>query len=420
VFSTIFSIDRWQEILDTLWRNKLRSALTALSMAWGIFMLVVLLGLGNGLQAGVQQGFADDATNSIWLFGGQTSKPAQGLPVGRRIVMNNKDVDTLAALDHVDHITGRFNMRGGNFFGGEMVLRVGNKAQPFDTRAVHPDHVYLENTIMKAGRFINATDLVQRRKVMVIGIPVAEFLFGEPNSALGKWIELNKVPFQVVGLYDDTGNDDEKKKAYIPISTAQAAFNGADRVNQIMFTVGDADAAESKQIADEALAQLADVHRFDATDPQAIRVRNNVENFQKFQQIFNMISFFVLLMGACALVAGLVGVSNIMMIAVRERTREIGIRKALGATPFTIVSSIVQEAIFLTSFAGYLGLCAGVGLLALIESAVPPNEMFGAPTISFTYAIIATLVLIITGALAGFFPALQAAKVNPIVALRDE
>jgi putative ABC transport system permease protein len=414
----MFSLDRWQEILDTLWRNKLRTALTALSMAWGIFMLVLLLGLGNGLQAGVQKGFADDATNSIWMFAGQTSKPAKGLPVGRRINLANRDVDAIDALDPVDHITGRFFARGGAF-GGEIMVRAGSKAQPFDVRAVHPGHLYIEKTLMKAGRYLNDRDLESRRKVVVIGIPVAEFLFGS-TDVVGEWVDINRVPFQIIGVFDDEGDPGEAKKAYIPITTAQAAFNGADRVNMIMFTIGDAGVEESKQIAEEATALLADAHDFAPDDPQAIRVRNNVENFQKFMQIFAMIDLVMGVMGILAIVAGVIGISNIMMIVVRERTREIGIRKALGATPGNIVGSIVQEAVFLTAAAGYLGLVGGVAALALIEKAVPPNDMFAAPYIELWVGLAATAVLVFAGALAGFFPALQAAKVNPIVALRDE
>lgn len=409
----MFSVDRWQEILDTLWRNKLRTALTALSMAWGIFMLVVLMGLGNGLQSGVQQGFADDATNSIWLFGGQTSKPAEGLPIGRRIEFRNPDVDMIDALDPVDHITGRFR------FGQDVMVRVGPKAQPFDVRAVHPGHLYLENTEMKAGRFLSDRDIASRQKVAVIGLPVAKFLFDDADP-IGRWIDINRVPFQVVGLFDDGGDDEEKNKVYIPITTAQLAFNGQDRVAMIMFTVGDSSVDEAKAIEQQARELLAEQHDFDPTDPQAVRARNNVENFQSFQQIFSMIDLVMFLMGVLAIVAGVIGVSNIMMIVVRERTREIGIRKALGATPSNIVTSIVQEAVFLTAAAGYLGMVAGVGLLALIENAVPPGEMFGAPRVDLAIALGATAILVVSGALAGLFPALAAARVNPIEALRDE
>jgi putative ABC transport system permease protein len=414
----MFSLDRWREILDTLWRNKLRTTLTALSMAWGIFMLVVLLGLGNGLQVGAEKGFQDDATNSVWMFGGQTSKPAKGLPIGRRIVMANRDVDAVDALDKVDHITGRFFMSGGHFR-GELAVRAADKVSSFDVRAVHPGHLYLEKTIVVAGRYLNDRDIEARRKVAVIGIPVATFLFGTPD-VIGRWIEINRVSFQVIGVFDDEGGEGEQKKIYVPITTAQAAFNGADRVNQLMFTVGDASVEEAKRITDEAIALLAEAHDFDPDDPQAVRVRNNVENFENFRKIFLMLDVFVTLMAGCAILAGVVGVSNIMLIVVRERTKEIGIRKALGATPLEIVGSIVQEAVFLTSVAGYFGLVAGVGLLTLIEELAPPNEMFGAPQVDLGVAVFATAILVVAGALAGFFPARQAAKVNPIVALRDE
>ncbi len=415
----MFSLDRWREILDTLWRNKLRTTLTAFSMAWGIFMLVVLLGLGNGLQAGVQSEFADDATNSIWMFAGNTSKPSNGMPIGRRIVLANRDVDAVGAIDEVDHVTGRFAIRGNGQFGGELQIRVGAKVSSFDVRAVHPDHLFLEKTLIKAGRYLNQRDLDLKRKVAVVGIPVATFLFGT-TDVIGQFLEINRVPFQIVGVFDDAGGEGEQKKVYISITTAQAAFNGADRVNQVMFTVGNAGVDESKQIADQAKALLAEAHDFAADDPQAVRIRNNVENFENFQKIFSMISIFVTLMAGCTIVAGVIGVSNIMMIAVRERTKEIGVRKALGATPWDIVSSIVQESVFLTAAAGYLGLVAGVGLLTLIGWAVPPGEMFGPPTVDFSIAIGATAVLVFAGALAGFFPALAAARVNPIVALRDE
>jgi putative ABC transport system permease protein len=367
----------------------------------------------------VQSSFADDATNSIWMFAGNTSVPTKGLPIGRRIVLANRDVGAVDDIDQVDHVTGRFGIRGNGQFGGELSIRVGAKVSAFDVRAVHPDHLYLEKTLIKAGRFLNQRDIDGKRKVAIVGIPVATFLFGN-TDVIGQWLEVNRVPFQIVGVFDDEGGEGEQKKVYIPITTAQAAFNGADRVNQIMFTVGNAGVSESKALAEEAKALLAEAHDFSPDDPQAVRIRNNVENFENFQKIFSMIAIFVSLMAGCTIVAGVIGVSNIMMIAVRERTKEIGVRKALGATPWDIVSSIVQESVFLTASAGYLGLVSGVGLLTLIEWAVPPGEMFGAPTVDFGVAVGATAVLVIAGALAGFFPALAAARVNPIVALRDE
>jgi putative ABC transport system permease protein len=415
----MFNLDRWREILDTLWRSKLRSLLTAFSVAWGIFMLVFLLGMGSGLQNGVQQGFADDATNSVWMFAGRTSVPHDGMPIGRRTVFTNRDVAAIDRLTGVDKITGRFHIGAGR--GAAVQSRVGNKVAPYDVRSVHPDHLYLENTIMVAGRFLNEVDIKDKRKVCVIGDPVARFLFGTTDDIIGRWIEINRIPFQVVGLFTDSGGEGEREKIYVPITTSQTAFNGADHVHQTMFTMGpDVTVAESQRVARAAVEVLAAAHHFSPEDTQAVRVRNNVEQFQNFLQIFLGIRVFVVFMGICSLVAGVIGVSNIMMIVVRERTREIGVRKALGATPSHIVTSIVQESVFITTLAGYLGLVAGIGALALIDSLLPPTEMFAHPQVDLTVALGATVLLVIAGALAGLFPARAAARVNPIKALRDE
>jgi putative ABC transport system permease protein len=417
----MFSLDRWLEIWDTMVRNKLRTALTMLSMAWGIFMLVMLLGLGNGLQQGIMFMFADDAVNSIWIFSGQTSIPHEGMPIGRRVTFDNDDIDQIRKDPRVEYLTGRFQISTG-IDGGELQVRRDKKVATFDIRSVHPGHQYLENTEVILGRYINDTDLAQRRKVCVIGYPVAEFLF-DRRDVIGEWIHVNRIPFQVVGVFDDSGGDRERKKVYLPISTAQAAFNGADRVSQIMYTVGDASPEESAAIAKDSVAMLAKKHSFSADDPQAFRVNNNIENAKGIRMIFLAIGLFIWAMGGCAIVAGVVGVSNIMMIAVRERTKEIGIRKALGATPRNIVGTIVQEAVVLTALSGYLGLLAGVGLLALISHALgnsPDVPFFRDPQVRFGVVIQATILLMIAGSLAGFFPARQAAKVNPIVALRDE
>ena len=414
----MFNLDRWREILDTLWRSKLRSGLTAFSVAWGIFMLVFLLGMGTGLQNGVQKEFADDATNAVWLFGGRTSLPHDGMPIGRRIIFTNGDVDTLDDMAGVDKITGRFLI--GDSRSNPVQTRVANNVSAYDVRSVHPDHLYLENTIMVAGRFLNDVDIREKRKVCVIGEPVAKFLFGGTEDAVGRWLEINRIPFQVVGLFTDEGGEGEREKIYIPITTSQTAFSGADRVHMTMFTMrSDISVAESKRVADAALTRLAAAHHFSPGDKQAVRVRNNVEQFENFMQIFVGIRWFVLIMGFCSLVAGVIGVSNIMMIVVKERTREIGVRKALGAKPSHIVISIVQESVFITTVAGYLGLVAGIGGLALIDKLIPPTDMFAHPQVNLNIALGATLLLVIAGALAGLFPARAAARLNPVKAMRD-
>ena len=416
----MFSLDRWQEVLSTLARAKLRSALTALAVAWGTFMLVVLLGFGRGLHKGAESQFADDAANSVWIFGGSTSQPYQGMPVGRRIAFTNADYDNLRRIDGIDRLTGRFFPGGGGGPGrGERMVRVGAKTQNFDVRAVHPEHLYLEKTLVKAGRFVNETDLAERRKVAVVGIPVAQFFWGT-TDVIDKTIEVGGVSFEIVGVFDDEGGDDgEQRMLYVPVTTAQLAWNGADRLNALLFTVGDKSVAETNQLLDEVKAKLAERQRFDPSDPTAIRVRNNLEQYQSFQQIFWIIEVFVSLMGLATLIAGVIGVANIMLITVKERTKEIGIRKALGAPPRSIITTIMQESIFLTAAAGYLGLVAGVGLLSLVAHLVPDSEFFGEPQIDFQVALYANIILVIAGALAGFFPAYSAAKISPIEAMRD-
>jgi putative ABC transport system permease protein len=414
----MFSVDRWYEVLSTLARNPLRSILTALAVAWGIFMLVVLLGMGKGLRNGTEKQFSDDAANSVWIFGGTTSRPYQGLPVNRRIVFDNDDYAALRRTDGVEHLTGRFFARGA-MFGNELQIRVGAKVSSFDVRSVHPDHLYLEKTIIQAGRFINDQDLAEKRKVAVVGEPVAEFLWGN-TDVIGETVAINGVTFTVVGVFTDEGDPGELRKLYIPITAAQLAFNGADRVNMLMYTVGNKSVDETKKLVEQTTELLAERERFDPEDPQATRVRNNLEQYATFQEIFKMIEMFIIAMGACTLVAGIVGVSNIMMIVVKERTREIGIRKALGATPWTIVSTILQESVFLTAVAGYLGLVAGVGLLELIAKIVPKSDFFSNPSVDIGVALWATGVLVVSGALAGFIPARVAAKVSPVVAMRDE
>jgi putative ABC transport system permease protein len=259
---------------------------------------------------------------------------------------------------------------------------------------------------------------VGRRKSAVIGRPVQDFLFAGENP-VGQWIEVGSVPFQVVGVFKSEGNAEQERQIYIPVSTAQLAFNGADRLGMLEFTIGDANAAEAKQITDLVVAQLAERHKFDPKDPQAVRVHNNVEQFDRFSKIFWMISTFVVVIGLGTLLAGLVGVSNIMMIAVKERTKEIGVRKALGATPTSIIAMIIQEAVFLTGIAGLLGLVGGVALLEVIARVVQ-NDFLKNPSIDLKVGVAATVGLIVAGALAGFFPARAAARVNPISALRDQ
>ena len=421
----LISIDRWSEVLDTIRRNKLRTALTMISVAWGIFVLVFLLGLGHGLDNGLRHSFKGEATNAIRISANKTSIPHNGYDIGRRITFENRDYDRakptkLPGRDGqgIDHISGQFFIRGGQFGGGEMLTKRNGKANAFQINAVQPDAFYLTTYTIAAGRFLDYADVAQRRKSAVIGQPVVDFLFHDENP-LGEWITVAGVPFQVVGVFQNEGNAEQERQIYVPVSTAQLAYNGVDHLGMLEFTVGDANADQAKAITDIIVGQLAERHQFDPTDRQAVRVFNNVEQFERFKKIFWLISTFVVVIGTCTLLAGVVGVSNIMMIAVKERTKEIGVRKALGATPTSIIAMIIQESVFLTGLAGLLGLVGGVALLELTSRAID-NEFIRNPSVDLRVGIAATLGLVVAGALAGFFPARAAARVNPIHALRDQ
>jgi putative ABC transport system permease protein len=410
----MLDIDTFQEILDTLRKNKLRTLLTAFSVAWGILMLVVLLGSGQGLTHGVEYGFRDDATNSIWIRSGQTSVPYRGLRPGRTVQFTNDDhVEFRDQVPGVEHITSRFFIRG------NLTVVYKGQTSSYNVRSVHPDHQYLEKTIVSAGRFLNPLDLAECRKVAVIGDRVKTQLFrGRPP--IGEYIEVNGIPFQVVGVFVDEGAEGEMETIYLPITTAQRAFNGANRVAMIMLTVGDASVDESKAIADDLRHRIAERHDFDPDDQRAVFISNAVEEFQRFVNLMGGIRMFVWVIGIGTLLAGVVGISNIMMIAVKERTKEIGIRKALGATPWSVMRLVLEEAILVTSVAGYFGLVAGVAVLEIMSSNLKESDFFRNPEVDLGVAISATGLLVLSGAIAGFFPARRAAAIRPVEALRDE
>lgn len=409
----MFDFDKWQEIFSSIRRHKLRTTLTALGVFWGIFMLVILLGAGQGLQNGVEFQFRDDATNSIFIRRGTTSMPYDGLPKGRQIMFDNSDFDYLAsAYKEIDHLTGRF------YFAGDQTISYGNKKLSFPVRSVHPDHQYLENTIMIEGRYINQLDIKEFRKSAVIGKIIKRDLFGEDADAIGKEINVGGIIYQIVGVYEDTGSEDEMRIIYLPISTAQKVYTGTDDIHHLMFTAGDLPVDKMKELEERVRLDFAARKQFDPEDTRAVFMFNLAEEFEQFQQLFAAIKAFVWFVGIGTLLAGVIGVSNIMLIVVRDRTKEIGIRKALGATPYSIVSMIIQEAIFITALAGYLGMLAGTGVIALIGSVESPY--FRNPQVNFAVIATATLVLVISGALAGLMPAIQAARINPVIAMKTD
>jgi len=412
----MFELDKWQEIYSTIRKNKLRTFLTAFSVAWGIFMLIILLGSGAGLENGVREEFRGGAINGVWISSGRTSLKYKGLKSGRQIKFTNEDFKSIrSGVDGYDRISARL-------FLGSRITSYGNEYGSFFLSPCHPDYGFIKEVTMIQGRFVNNIDIMEFRKIAVIGEKVKAALFrGNDTVAMGKYIKISGVLFRVVGVFRDySRNDDEQKRIYIPISTAQRVFAGENVINQISFTTGDATPEESDLMVRKSRTILARMHTFDPEDNRAVNLWNKGEEVRKFKALFAGIRLFIWVIGIGTIIAGVVGVSNIMMIVVKERTKEIGIRKSLGATPWSIVSLIMQEAIVITSFAGYIGLVLGVGLLELAAKNMPPSDFFRNPAADFSVAVMATVLLVIAGAAAGFFPAMKAAKVNPVEALRDE
>lgn len=406
-------LDGLREIAGILRRNQLRTWLTALSVAWGMFMLTLLLGAGRGLENGVAHEFRDQAINTIWVSSGQVSMPYQGRGVGRDVFFQNGDLEAIAAMvPGIDQISAHF------YLWGEFQVRVGAKHSAFDIRGVHPGFRAIERTDMKRGRYLNERDVAEKRKVAVIGSAVREALFGE-RDAVGQRIEIRGLSYVVVGEFTDAGGEGELRKIYIPISTTQAVYGDARRIHNVAFMLSSLDLAQSRVTAEAARRIVAKRHGVSPEDMRAVRAKNDLEEFRRVTEVFSWIAVFVWVVGIGTLLAGLVGVGNIMLIAVAERTREIGIRKSLGATPFSIVGMILVEATIITAFSGYLGLVTGVGVVELVAREAGDLPFLREPRVDLSVALGAAVLLIVAGALAGLFPAARAAKVDPIVALRE-
>lgn len=409
----MFDIDKWQEILGTIKKNKLRTILTAFSVAWGIFILIVLLAAGQGLRNGVQSQFGNDAANSIWIDAGETSMPYAGYKPGRKIQLTNADYEYVKnKVEDIDHASAVLN--------GWLskTLSYKNEHAAFTVRPCAPDHHFLEKAKIIKGRFINEIDFKEFRKVCVLGLPVKETLF-KNEDPINKFIDVAGIKYKVVGVFDDPGRGDNDR-IYVPLFTEQRINGGKDYVNLLWVTTGTVSIERSEQMTKEIRQHLANKYHFNPEDMNAVGVYNNNIEYKRFMDLMDGIKLFVYIIGILTLVAGVVGVSNIMMIIVKERTKEIGVRKALGASPFSIVSLIIQESVFITSVAGYVGLLLGIGIVELIKALKVESDFFKNPEVNLTIALSAVCLIITAGALAGLFPALKAAKVEPITALRED
>ncbi len=411
----MFDLDKWQEIFETIRQNKLRTFLTAFSVAWGIFMLIILLGAGNGIENGVQTEFEGDAINTIWIWPGRTSIPYEGLQPGRFVQLTNDDYDHISRnFPEVENVTGR------KYMGGSAQIAYKDKTGSYGILGTHPGQKVVEALEIIEGRFINEKDQQEYRKVACLGRDMKVELFGEANP-IGEYIEVNGIAFKVVGYYMDNGGDRDVRRAWIPMSTHQRVFAGKNRMSAMaMTTKGQVTLEESAEIVARMTKEMAKLHHFDPRDARAVNIRNAAENYEQYMSLFDNIRIFIWVIGIGTITAGIVGVSNIMMILVKERTREIGIRKAMGATPMSVVGLIMQEAVVITTVAGYIGLVMGVGLLEFLGDLVGSVEYFQNPEVDFRVAVGATALLIISGSLAGLFPAIRAANIQPVNALRED
>ncbi|SFQ49573.1 ABC transporter permease [Hymenobacter arizonensis] len=412
----MFDLDKWQEILGTMRRNKLRTFLTAFGVFWGIFMLVLLLGAGKGMENGVWKQFGGGAKNSLFVSAGKTSLPWQGLQPGRQIKFTNDDLEAIRRqVDGVELLATR------NRLFGEYTIMNGTKNGSYQVFGANAEFFDLNGEKLAQGRLLNPLDGIEQRKVMLLGEKVRKVLFGDSNC-IGRFVQVKGVFFRVVGTFTNTGNNGRnEERAFVPFTTFQTTFNQYNQVQRI--GVSSRKGTPVKELEEQVRQLLATRHKFDPADKQALDLDNNEEELARFEGLFSGIRLFVTIIGVLTLVAGVVGVSNIMLIIVQERTREIGVRKALGATPWSIISMIVQESVVITSVSGYLGLLAGVALLDAVRYALEQSggttSYFDNPQVNVSVALSATALLVVAGAAAGLVPATKAANVKPIEALRD-
>ncbi|MAV04885.1 ABC transporter permease [Flavobacteriaceae bacterium] len=410
----MFSRDRWLEIFDSIKKNKLRTFLSGFTVALGILIFVVLFGFGNGLDNTFEKFFKDDALNTMWVRSGRTSKPYMGYKANRRIEFDNKDLEDITNrfAFYIEGITPRISESGN--IGYKL------KSNNYSVRGVAPSHQKNEMTIMMQGRYINGLDVDNKERNVVIGRLVKQDLFGD-EDALGKFVSGGGRSWKVVGVFQDDGGDNEERIVYVPYTTLQLIQKNTDKLGQIIISYkpeigyGGAVAFESQ------LKKYLKQKKFiDPTDPRGIFIRSAASDLKENDQFKSALSSIILFVGIGTLLAGIIGISNIMVFVVKERTKELGIRKAIGATPGSIIGMILQEAIFITSISGYVGLLAGIGILKLVGNTLEEDYYITDPYVDLNTAILATFLLIAFGAFAGYLPAKRAASIKPIEALTDK
>ena len=410
----MFDLDRWREIFQSINKNRLRSVMSGFTVAFAILLFTLLFGVASGLGNFFKTAFADDAQNMMFVRVWKTTKPYKGLQSGRKVQLRNADYKyvTDEYADKIQYQSARIYK---NFS-----IKYKNEANTYSFRAVHPDHQFLEKTIMDEGRYLNERDLRGNSKVVVIGRLIKKDLFGE-KPALGKRVNINGSSFLIVGIFSDEGGDNEERIAYIPVSTAQMMYGNNDYISQINLGYNpklstDAAISFGKKVERDMRKKL-NIH---PDDQSALSVRNMAEANKFFGIIMLALYLIIAFIGSGTLIAGIIGISNIMIFVIKERTKEFGIRKALGAQPSSIVGMVVQESVLITTLAGYLGLSLGTYILSLIGDSLEEDYFIKDPSVSPGIVIGATVILIVSGLIAGYVPAKRAANIKPIEALRAD
>jgi putative ABC transport system permease protein len=410
----MFDLDRWREIFQSINKNKLRSIMSGFTVAFAILLFTLLFGVVSGLKNTFEGAFVDNAVNSMIVRVWKTTKPFNGLQSGRRIQLKNPDYDYLAEKydSKIDLMTARIFK---NFS-----ISHKNKQDNYSLTAVHPDHQFLEKTIITEGRYINQLDINESSKVIVIGRLVKSDLFGE-KPALGKRVNVGGISYKVIGIFSDDGGDNEERISYIPVTTAQKLYGNNDYLNQIRIGYNEDlnldEAIAFGKLVERDMRSKLDIH---PDDQSALSVRNMAEVSKGVDVFMIALFFIVIFIGSGTLIAGIIGISNIMIFVIKERTKEFGIRKALGAKPSSIVGMVVQESVLITTIAGYLGLTLGTYVLSLIGNSLEKDYFIKDPSVSQGLVVGATFVLIISGLIAALVPARKASQIKPVVALRAD
>jgi putative ABC transport system permease protein len=410
----MFNLERWKEIFKSIKKNKLRTALSGMTVSLGILIFIILFGLGEGLKNSYSDLFLNEANNVIFIYPGKTTKPYGGFKTNRIIELKNNDVIAVA-----NEFSDRIEYVNPKLFVSEPIKYKLDSYQ-FEINAVAPSNQFIEKHVLMQGRYINEKDVDEKNKVTTIGRLVARDIFKDENP-IGKFINIGSRAFKVVGVFQDISGDTEENKLIIPYSTRQQILKGTDIIGNLAITFDqNIDGSGAVKLSNEIKSLLKKRKSIDPSDPSGIRVRNVADEIDRSLQFANALQIIVTFVGIGTLIAGIIGISNIMVFIVKERTKELGIRKALGAQPNEIIKMILSESIFITTLSGFFGMILGIIILNSLDSGALQDYFITRAGVDFGIAFFATVILIVFGVIAGYIPAKRAASIKPIVALRDE